>query len=183
MRLSGGLLGIACALGGWPALGADPAPDEMAAGRCPVGPEAACSACKNASIDGRCKPRYSWSWRAAPAANDASTRISGLRAVKGIDALARERGVTVVAHQRESNWPALLRSGRGKVHTSSPAQRERLCRLWGDEQWYHSWAINLQCPGAAARQYEQDRLCRTTTAVVRIDCASQQSDSNQIAIR
>ena len=148
----------------------DKGPKMMAPGAaCLVSPLAACEACKKAS-SGECKPRYAWNWTAPPTANDLAASLSGLRAIRGIDALS-EPGISVVARWRENNWPALQRAGRAKVYTSSPALKTRLCQLWRRSNWYHSWAILLRCPGWAAREFEQEALCGTTTAVVRIDCA------------
>eukprot|EP00966_Prymnesium_polylepis_P165435 3824501-Prymnesium_polylepis.1 len=119
----------------------------MAAGVCPTAPDAACTACQAAS-GGRCEGRYGWSWTESPAANDVTTSLPGLRAVRGIEMLS-ELDVTTVARWRQSNWAALVRSGRASVRAASPARRRALCQLWKGSNQYHSWPILLGCPGAA----------------------------------
>ena len=138
-------------------------PAPMASGACPVPPEAACEACRRAS-GGQCEPRYGWAWKESPAANDRTTGLPGLQAVRGIDILAAPN-VSTVSRWRQSNWAALVRSGHAGVRAGSPARRRALCQLWKGANSYHSWPILLNCPGERASPPQRRRYtdCYTAT--------------------
>lgn len=133
--------------------------DAKSSGICTVLPSTVCERCARASTPSpqarwlahktsasRCKTSYRWSWQKPLDANDADNAVSGLRAVRGFEAL-REPGVEVVAEWRQSNWPALRRTE--PVRAVSAADKARLCALWKGEHTYQAWSVMLGC--AAAR--------------------------------
>ena len=114
-----------------------------------------------------CQPAFKWSWDKPLGSNDAGNGVGGLRAVRGVAALD-EPGIEVVAQQRMSNWPALVREGAVSVRAVSEAERLRLCSLWRAEHSYQGWSVMLGCAGRAAAEYEP--RCRNRAAVYRVPC-------------
>ena len=125
----------------------------------------ACARCKAAS-GGSCRSTFGWDWKVSPAANDAKTKLPGMRMVRSIAAI-REPGVRTVALWNQSNWPALTQTE--PVRAASAADRDRLCALWDSEHTYQAWTVIMGCPGKAATEYEP--ACANQAAVVEIPCA------------
>ena len=129
----------------------------------------ACERCQAASGP-NCKQQYSWSWTASLKENDKHTYLTGVEAVRGIDALNAPR-VETVDRWNQSNWPGIAKElAPGIVRAASEEDKKLLCSLWQKEHSYQAWTVLLGCPGREAEEYE--RPCNNIGAVVRIPCAS-----------
>lgn len=110
-------------------------------------------------------PSFGWDFDASVEANDRSTHLPGLRAVRGIEVLS-EPGVRTLAEWRQSSWPALP-----APRTASAAASARLCEQWRSvRNRYNSYPTMLGCASHPAR--EPEAACDNQAAVVEIACAS-----------